>query len=60
VWFTDSLAAQVGSLDVNTGRFSIQQLDDCIAHPHDGIAIDDEGDIWWNEQFANALGELKF
>jgi streptogramin lyase len=58
VWFTDSLAAQVGSLDPRTGRVRARQLADCSSHPHDGLAIDPDGDIWWDEQFANALGEL--
>jgi streptogramin lyase len=39
-------------------RFSLSTLSNCGAHPHDGLALDPAGRIWFDEEFANAIGEL--
>ena len=33
-------------------------LQGCSSHAHDGLAIDPRNHVWWDEEFANALGEL--
>ena len=33
-------------------------LSSCGAHPHDGLALDGAGNVWFDEEFANAIGEL--
>jgi hypothetical protein len=30
---------------------------DC-GHPHDGLSVDSAGHVWFDEEFANAIGEL--
>ena len=58
VWFDDSLSAQVGSFTPPTGAFAMTTLSNCGAHPHDGLTLASPGRIWFNEEFANALGRL--
>jgi hypothetical protein len=31
---------------------------DCNAHPHDGLNVDGPGTVWFDEEFANAIGEI--
>jgi streptogramin lyase len=54
----NSLTAQVGSFDPSTGSFALNTLSNCNAHPHDGLSLDATGDVWFDEEFANAIGEL--
>jgi len=58
VWFDNSLTAQVGSFTPSTGTFAMTTLSDCNAHPHDGLSLDSAGNVWFGEEFANAIGEL--
>jgi streptogramin lyase len=58
IWFDNSLTAQVGSLTPATGTFAMTTLSDCNAHPHDGLSVDSAGNVWFGEEFANAIGEL--
>src|SRR5262249_54429884 len=58
VWLDNSLTAQVGSFTPSTGAFALSTLSSCNAHPHDGLNLDASGNVWFNEEFANALGEL--
>jgi streptogramin lyase len=58
VWATDALQSQVIALTPSTGATSVTQLSNCSAHPHDGLNHDPSSNIWWDEEFANALGEL--
>jgi streptogramin lyase len=58
LWLDNSLTAQVGSFDLVTGAFAMRTLDDCNSHPHDGLLVDGRGAVWFNEQFANAIGRL--
>jgi streptogramin lyase len=58
VWLDNSLTAQVGSFDPASGAFSLTTLGNCNAHPHDGLTLDPAGHVWFDEEFANAIGEL--
>jgi streptogramin lyase len=58
VWLDNSLTAQVGSFSPATGTFAMNTLSDCGAHPHDGLSLDAAGNVWFDEEFANAIGEL--
>jgi streptogramin lyase len=57
-WIDDSLSAQVGSFDPYSKQFTLYDLSNCNAHPHDGLNLDASFHVWWDEEFANALGEL--
>jgi streptogramin lyase len=58
VWLDNSLTAQIGSFTPATGTFAMNTLSDCNAHPHDGLSLDPAGNVWFDEEFANAIGEL--
>jgi streptogramin lyase len=58
VWFDDPLTAQVGSFNPSSNAFAMNTLSDCTAHPHDGLALDGQGNVWFGEEFANAIGQL--
>jgi streptogramin lyase len=58
VWLDNSLTAQVGSFTPATGEFAMTTLSDCNAHPHDGLDVDSAGNVWFDEEFADAIGEL--
>lgn len=60
VWLDDSLSAQVGNYNRVTHQFTLYDLANCNAHPHDGLNLDAASPphVWWDEEFANALGEL--
>jgi streptogramin lyase len=58
IWIDDALAAQVGSFNLSTHQFTLYDLSDCNAHPHDGLVLDAAHHVWWNEEYVNALGEL--
>ena len=40
-----------------TNQFAVNNLS-CGVHPHDGLNLDPALHVWWDEEFANALGEL--
>jgi hypothetical protein len=58
VWFDNSLTAQVGSFSPSSNAFAMNTLSNCGAHPHDGLGLDGLGNVWFDEEFANAIGEL--
>ena len=58
VWFDNSLSAQVGSFTPSGNTFGMTSLSNCSAHPHDGLSVDAAGNVWFDEEFANAIGEL--
>jgi streptogramin lyase len=58
VWFDNSLTAQVGSFSPSSNAFAMNTLSNCGAHPHDGLGLDGLGNVWFDEEFANAVGEL--
>jgi streptogramin lyase len=58
VWFDNSLTAEVGSFNPSSGAFAMNALSDCNAHPHDGLALDGRRNVWFSQEFANAIGEV--
>jgi streptogramin lyase len=58
VWLDDSLSAQVGAFSPADDTFSMTTLPNCRAHPHDGLTVSRAGDVWFDEEFGNAIGEL--
>jgi streptogramin lyase len=58
IWMDDSLSAQFGSFDPSAQQFTLYNLSNCGAHPHDGLNVDPSSNPWWDEEFANQLGEL--
>lgn len=58
LWLDDALGGAVGSFDPSRGSFRLTQLADCNAHPHDGLVVGHSGSVWFDEEFANGLGEL--
>ncbi len=58
VWTDDSLAGQVGYLDLASGNYTLYSTPGCGDHPHDGLTLDSTNHAWWDEEFANAIGAL--
>ncbi len=58
VWFDNALTAQVGSFNPSSNAFAMYSLSNCSAHPHDGLVLDGGGNVWFDEEFGNAIGEL--
>jgi streptogramin lyase len=58
LWLDDSLSGQVGSFNPRTGTFDLSKLSGCNAHPHDGLVLGQSGNVWFDEEFENGLGEL--
>jgi streptogramin lyase len=58
VWLDNSLTAQVGSFNPSSNAFALYTLSNCNAHPHDGLALDSARNVWFDEEFGNAIGEL--
>lgn len=58
IWFTDSLAGEVGKVDALTGSVEITRLRDCTVHAHDGLALDPGGTPWFSQQFTNEIVHL--
>ena len=57
IWLDDSLSGQVGAYNPATNQFVLNNLS-CGVHPHDGLNLDLALHVWWDEELANALGEL--
>ena len=56
VWFDDSIQSIYGSFpESTTGSFTLYNTPSSQAHPHDGLHVDGQNRIWFNEQFANKL-----
>src|SRR4029077_2002895 len=49
VWIDNSLTAQVGSFNPSSHVFSLTNLSNCGAHPHDGLNLDGSGNVWFDE-----------
>lgn len=59
LWLDNSLTAQIGSFNPSSNTFALNTLSNCNAHPHDGLSLDNAaGNLWFDEEFANAIGEL--
>jgi streptogramin lyase len=57
VWADDSLSSRVFSL--SNGNFQVMQLAP-NSHPHDGVGISPLGNVFFTEEFAQKLAEIKF
>ena len=59
IWLDDSLSSQVGAYKPASNQFALDTLS-CGVHPHDGLNLDAAvpPHVWWDEEFANALGKL--
>jgi streptogramin lyase len=55
IWFTDSNQNTFGSLPVSGGTFSIYNSPTSKSHPHDGLNVDSQNRVWFDEQFGNKL-----
>ncbi len=52
IWLDDSLQNNFGSFPVGGGSFSFYAAG---GHPHDGLNVDKQNRIWFDEEFNNAL-----
>ena len=59
VWFTDrGTHNRLGKLDPRTGEVSDYMLPDSRDLDPHGMTIDEEGYVWWIEEFGNFMGRL--
>ena len=58
IWFDDSLSARVGFYDPASGNIKTLTLMNLSAHPHNGLALDNQGDSWVAEVFGGPTGSL--
>src|SRR5436305_1545340 len=52
IWLDDSLQNTFGSFPIGGGAFSFTNT---TGHPHDGLNVDAQNRIWFDEEFANKL-----
>jgi len=58
IWFDDSEQEIFGSFpDSGTGSFTTYNTPTANGHPHDGLNVDGQNRIWFDEEFANKLAE---
>ncbi|HJT55274.1 MAG TPA: hypothetical protein VJ761_02175 [Ktedonobacteraceae bacterium] len=57
VWFDDSDQSIFGSFNISSSSFSLYNTPTSNSHPHDGLNIDSQGTIWFDEEFANKLAK---
>jgi virginiamycin B lyase len=58
VWFDDSEQNIFGSFpDSGSGSFTTYNGPSANGHPYDGLNVDGQNRIWFNEEFANKLAE---
>ena len=55
IWLDDSLQNTFGSFPIGGGSFSFYNSPG--GHPHDGLNVDSQNRIWFDEEFANKLAE---
>ncbi len=61
VWFDDSLVGRVGYIDPTTGTYVTRSLitaNDLAPHPHDGLVVDNNNNVWVSEQNGFMLDKL--
>ncbi len=61
VWFDDSLTGRVGYIDPTTGTYTVISLvnnSDPSPHPHDGLVVDSNNNVWVSEQHGFVLDKL--
>src|SRR5204863_7880443 len=52
IWLDDSLQGTFGSFPIGGGSFSFYAT---RGHPHDGLNVDTQNRIWFDEEFASKL-----
>src|SRR6266487_3009894 len=58
IWFDDSLQNTFGSFpDTGTGTFSMYTAPSSRSHPHDGLNVDSQNQIWFDEEYAEKLAK---
>jgi streptogramin lyase len=58
IWFDDSLQSIFGSFPGSgSGSFAIYTTQTTQSHPHDGMNVDSQNRIFFDEEFANKLAE---
>src|SRR5260221_7308808 len=55
IWLDDSLQNTFGSFPIGGGSFSFYNSPG--SHPHDGLNVDSQNRVWFDEEFANKLAE---
>jgi streptogramin lyase len=58
LWLDNALTAQVGSFNPATAAFAMNTLNNCHASPHDGVSLDAAQNVWFDEEWGSAIGEL--
>ena len=58
IWFDDSLQCIVGHFSLSTKAWKLYNTPTSGSHSHDGLAVDSSNRIWFDEEFANKLGEV--
>ena len=56
IWLDDSLQNTFGSFPVGGGAFSFYNSPSG-GHPHDGLNVDSQNRVWFDEEFAGKLAE---
>src|SRR5712692_7318337 len=65
VWFDDALSSRYGSFTPSNppaSQFSIYIIGGCVTnntHPHDGLTVDSNNNVWFSEVFVNTLTEAE-
>ncbi len=65
VWFDDALSSRYGSFTPSNppaSQFSIYIIGGCVTnntHPHDGLTIDSNNNVWFSQEFANTLTQAQ-
>lgn len=59
IWFDDSLQCTFASFsDTGTGTasvYNVPTLNNYNSHPHDGMHVDSQNRVWFNEEFVNKI-----
>jgi len=59
VWFDDAEQGIFGSFrDNGSGSFVTYNTPTSNGHPHDGLHVDGQNRVWFDEEFANKLAEV--
>ena len=57
VWLDDSLQNTFGAFPLNASSGFTFYNTPSGGHPHDGLNVDSQNNVWFNEEFANKLAE---
>ncbi len=58
IWFDDTEQQIFGSFpDSGTGSFTTYNTPTANGHPHDGLNVDGQNRVWFDEEFVNKLAE---